>query len=217
MANQKSSHSDVLEREFRRNTSIGPNGEILFDAPIEIKDQADLDNYGITWSDCRTLNFHGSEKDTVYFFKTENRAFAEYQWSYLDTQHSRGYASTRCMISGKRKAAIRCRDTNSCSACPNRAMKQAPVVSWEGLTETGWEPAPVAPVDEQVITKMEEKEIEAILDAEDKRIVKALKMKTLRGFTVKEIAKRLDISEPRVYQLLARAKAVGREYRENNG
>ena len=96
-------------------------------------------------------------------------------------------------------------------------MKQAPVVSWEGLTETGWEPAPVAPVDEQVITKMEEKEIEAILDAEDKRIVKALKMKTLRGFTVKEIAKRLDISEPRVYQLLARAKAVGREYRENNG
>ena len=64
---------------------------------------------------------------------------------------------------------------------------------------------------------MEEKEIEAILDAEDKRIVKALKMKTLRGFTVKEIAKRLDISEPRVYQLLARAKAVGREYRENNG
>ena len=64
---------------------------------------------------------------------------------------------------------------------------------------------------------MEEKEIEAILDAEDKRIVKALKMKTLQGFSVTEIAAELKISEPRVYQLIARAKAVGREYRENNG
>ena len=64
-----------LEAEFKHNTSIGANGEILYDAPIEIKDQADLDNYGITWDDCRTLNFHGSEKVTVYFFKTENRAF----------------------------------------------------------------------------------------------------------------------------------------------
>ena len=67
-----------LEAEFKHNTSIEPNGEILFDAPIEIKDQADLDNYGITWSDCRTLNFHGSDKVTVFFFKTKNRDFAEY-------------------------------------------------------------------------------------------------------------------------------------------
>ena len=91
--NQSTNDTPITsESTFRHNTSIGPNGEILFDAPIEIKDQADLDNYGITWSDCRTLNFHGSDKVTVYFFKTENRAFAEYQWSYLDTQHSRGYA-----------------------------------------------------------------------------------------------------------------------------
>ena len=92
--NQSTNDTPITsESTFRHNTSIGPNGEILFDAPIEIKDQADLDNYGITWNDCRTLNFHGSDKVTVYFFKTENRAFAEYQWSYLDTQHSRGYAS----------------------------------------------------------------------------------------------------------------------------
>ena len=79
-----------LEAEFKHNTSIGANGEILYDAPIEITNKEDLNNYGITWNDCRTLNFHGSEEVTVYFFKTENRALAEYQWSYLDTQHSRG-------------------------------------------------------------------------------------------------------------------------------
>lgn len=93
----------ALEAEFKHGTSIGINGETLYDCPMEIKDQQDLNNYGITWDDCRTLNFHGSEKVTVYFYKTENRAFAEYQWSYLDTKHSRGFASVRCMIPGKRR------------------------------------------------------------------------------------------------------------------
>ena len=53
------------EAEFRHHTSIGPNGEVLYDAPLQIRSKADLDNYGITWDDCRTLNFHGSEQMTV--------------------------------------------------------------------------------------------------------------------------------------------------------
>ncbi len=205
------------EAEFRHNTSIGLNEEILFDAPIEIKDQADLDNYGITWNDCRTLNFHGSEKVTVYFFKTENRAFAEYQWSYLDTQHSRGYASVRCMIPGKRKAFIKCPDTVSCATCPYKDSKQAPTTSWDGLVETSYEPVGSAPVDEQVGAKLEYEGIRAVMDAEDIRIAKAFEMKTLQGYSVREIAAELKISEPRVYQLIARAKAIGKEYRKNNG
>ena len=32
--------------------------------------------------------------------------------------------------------------------------------------------------------------------------------------TVKQIAKDLGVSEPRVYQLISRAKAIGREYRK---
>ena len=41
-------------------------------------------------------------------------------------------------------------------------------------------------------------------------------MKELLGFTVKEIAAELQISEPRVYQLVARAKEIGREFRQKN-
>lgn len=213
----QSSNNAQSESAFRHNTSVGVNGEILYDAPIEIRDQADLDNYGITWSDCRTLNFHGSEKVTVYFFKTENRAFAEYQWSYLDTQHSRGYASVRCMIPGKRKAFIKCPDTVSCATCPYKDTKQAPIISWDGLVETGYEPVGSAPVDEQVGAKLEYEGIRAVMDAEDIRIAKAFEMKTLQGYSVREIAAELKISEPRVYQLIARAKAIGKEYRKNNG
>ena len=91
------------EAEFRHHTSIGPNGEVLYDAPLQIKDKADLEFFGITWNDCRTLNFHSSEQMTVYFFKTTNRTFAEDQWKYLDNLHSKGYASVRCMIPDRRK------------------------------------------------------------------------------------------------------------------
>lgn len=213
----QSGNNAQFESAFRHNTSIGANGEILYDAPIEIKDQADLDNYGITWDDCRTLNFHGSEKVTVYFFKTENRSFAEYQWSYLDSQHSRGYASVRCMIPGKRKAFIKCPDTVSCATCPYKDKKQAPIISWDGLVETGYEPVGSAPVDEQVAAKLEYEGIKAMMDAEDTRIARAFEMRTLQGYTVREIAAVLEVSEPRVYQLIARAKKIGKEYREING
>jgi len=203
----------LSEGEFRHNTTVGANGEILYDCPIEIKDTADLRNYGITWNDCRTLNFHGSEMVTVYFYKTTNRAFAEDQWAYLDTQHSRGYASVRCMIPGKRKAFIKCPDTVSCAKCPYKDTKQPPVISWDGLIETGYEPADGASLEQQIYAKLEYEEIRARMDAEDVRIAIAFEMKELLGMSVKEIAKKLSVSEPRIYQLIARAKEIGREYR----
>lgn len=219
MAKQNPSQCDTritLEVEFKHNTSIGANGQILYDAPVEIKDQQDLDNFGITWDDCRTLNFHGSEKVTVYFYKTENRAFAEYQWSYLDTQHSRGYASTRCMIPGKRKAFIKCPDTNSCATCKFKDVRQAPVISWDEQITTGYEPVAVAPVDEQVHAKMEYQDIKALMDAEDTRIARAFEMKELYGMKVEEIAQELKVSKPRIYQFISRARAIAQQYRADN-
>ena len=211
------SNNTQSESTFRHHTSIGANGEILYDAPYEIKNQADLDNFGITWDDCLTLNFHGSEKVTVYFYKTENRALAEYLWSALDTQHSRGFASVRCMIPGKRKAFIKCPDTNSCANCPNKDKKRSPIISWDGLTEDGYEPVEGYTMSEQVEAKLLYERIKAVMDAEDTRIARALEMKVLLGFSVKEIAAELGVSEPRTYQLIARAKAIGKEYRTNNG
>lgn len=206
-----------LETEFKHHTSIGANGELLFDAPYEIKNQADLDILGITWNDCKTLNFHGSERVTVYFIRTESRALAEYLWSSLDTQHSRGFASVRCMIPGKRKAYIKCPDTNSCANCPNRDKKRSPIISWDDLTEDGYEPIGNYSLHEQVEAKLLYERIRAVMDVEDTRIARALEMKVLLGFSVKEIAAELEVSEPRTYQLIARAKAIGKEFRAKNG
>ena len=206
-----------LEAEFKHYTSIGADGAILYDAPIQIRDQEDLDNYHISWRDCRTLSFHGSERVTVYFMKVESRSLAEYMWASLDTEHSRGYASVRCMIPGKRKAHIKCPDTNSCANCPHKGDKQAPVISWDGLVESGYEAAAGASPEENAVAKSEYRSIKAVMDAEDPRISKAFEMKELLGYSVREIAAALDLSEPRVYQLVAQAKAIGREYRQKNG
>ena len=74
--------------EFKHGTSIGENGEILYDMPIEVKDDQDLRNYGITESDCRFLPFGSSKKVKVFFFKTPDRSFAEAEWERPNLERS---------------------------------------------------------------------------------------------------------------------------------
>ena len=147
----------------------------------------------------------------------ESRALAEYMWASLDTQHSRGFASTRCWIPGKRKPFIRCPDTISCANCPHKEDKQPPVISWDELVETGYERVANTSPEESAVAKSEYDSIKAVMDIEDPHIAQAFEMKELLGYSVKEIAAELDLSEPRIYQLVARAKAISREYRKKNG
>ena len=205
---------------FKHRTSVGENGEILYDAPVMISSKADMENYGITIEDCSYLHFGGSQKIRVYFLKTTNRAFAEFQWESINNLHSAGYLRSRCMVPGKRKAYIRCRDTNKCSACPygrTPETKQVPVISWDDLLDSGWEPTPEVSTEQQVMARLEYEAIRALMDLEDPRIAMAFEAKTLYGDSVQDIAADLGVSEPRVYQLIARAKAIGREYRQKNG
>ena len=201
------------EASFRHHTSIGCNGETLYACPMEIKTQADLDIYGITWDACRTLNFHGSEKVTVYFLMVDNREFADYQWSYLDSQHRRGYRNSRCWIPGKQKEWVRCPDTNSCACCPFKDQRKPPFISWDQLLSSGYEPEAAAPAEDQAIAKAVWNEIRTLMDAEDIRIAKAFMMQEY-GYKGKEIAAELGISSSRVSNLIARAHEIGKAYKE---
>ena len=203
--------------EFRHETSIGEHGEILYDAPIEIMGDEDMANYGISDKDCRYIHFGESEKVRVYFYKTDNQGFAESQWNYIDSLHRGGYRKARCMVPGKRKTFVRCRDTNKCSECPygrNPETKQGAEASLDDIIDKGWEPVPEESVESKVLARMEYEEIRALMDAEDARIARALEAKVLYGDSVREIAGDLGVSEPRVYQFLRRAKEIGRVYRE---
>ena len=56
-----------------------------------------------------------------------------------------------------------------------------------------------------------------MMDTEDTWIARAFEMKELQEYSVMEIAAELQISQPRVYQLIARAKTISMEYRKING
>ncbi len=59
-------------------------------------------------------------------------------------------------------------------------------------------------------------DLQRVMDEEDTRLMTALKMKKLMGYSVQEIAEELDCSQPRVYQLLDRAKELARAYLAEN-
>ena len=200
---------------FRHKISIGKENQILYDCPLLVQSQADLDAYGISWQDCKTLNFHGSEKIKVFLMKVENRELAEYQWAYIDTLHSSGFRGVRCWIPGQRKQWVRCPDTIPCAQCPHKTDRKPPKLSWDALIATGYEPVPAAAVDEQISAKMEYEAIRKLMDTEDARIAQALEAKVLYGFSTQEIADALEVSVPRVYQLFNRAKAIAKTYRNN--
>ena len=112
---------------------------------------------------------------------------------------------------------MKCRDTNKCSACPygrTPETKEAAAVSWDGLIDAGYDTASTDSVEKTVIAKATYEELRACMDEEDSRIAKAFEAKELFGVSVKEISKALKVSEPRVYQLIARAKAIGKEYKK---
>ena len=211
-------HDRFDREEFQHYIHIGEHGETLFDAPVEITNQSDLDNYGIRWGDTRTIQFGRSERIRVYFYRTDNRSFADDQWRYLSTKHSSEYAATRCMVPGIRKTYVKCSDRHSCANCPygrTPETKQTPLISLDSLTESGYEP--YYDSDEQrTLNRHEYTSIRERMDAIDPRIACAFELKELCGYSVKEIARTLGVSEPRVYQLIQRAKQIGAEYLKEN-
>ena len=136
---------------YRFYTTTGSNGEILYTCPIEIRTQADRRNYNIPEADCVPIRFGKSERVTVYLFMTPNKELADYQWQYLNTKHSRSFAETRCMVPGKRKTWIKCRDIHSCAKCPHKDKKMPSTISFDELLTTGYEPEAAIPADEQAL------------------------------------------------------------------
>ena len=205
---------------FRYQTSFGENGEILYHAPMEIENEDDLNNYGISWNDCRTIDFGGTDPRTVYFYKTPNRALAEEQWRYLNREHTARVSITRCMVPGIRKAYKRCPTTCSCAHCPygkTLADKQLNLLSWDKLKEEARESDFIDFSEESSVAEKAEfhllmDELQDELDATDPRLMDVLKMRMFIGYNTAEIALQMGCSRTRVYQLLGQAKRLARAF-----
>ena len=207
-------------KEFRYHTCRGENGETLYHAPMEIKSEDDLYNYGITWNDCRTIDFGGTDPRTVYFYKTPNRALAEEQWRYLNREHFARVSITRCMVPGVRKTYKRCPTTCSCARCPygrTMADKQLNLLSWEKLKEESRESELTGTTENDPVAEKAEfhllmEELQDELNATDPRLMDVLKMRMFIGYNTAEIALQMGCSRTRVYQLLEQAKRLARAF-----
>lgn len=201
---------------IRHRTEVNEKGEVVYFAPIEIKDKVDLANYGITWDDCEPLPFGTSERKTVYYYPTTNKEIADMFWKELNTKHSKEYRSTRCDdVPGKRKKKIVCPDTNKCSACPYGRKpedKKAKVISLDGLAEGGCE----LPTEDREMRAAEARlifeEVKKMMDEKDENIAKVVILKEVHELKVKEIARELGIDERQVYYCLKQAKDFGMKY-----
>ena len=93
------------------------------------------------------------------------------------------------------------------------AMLAVAAGAWaQNIYPDGYEPETCGFVEQQAMAKMEYAELRARMDAEDPRIARAFEAKELLGDSVSKIAEDLGVSEPRVYQLLKRAKEIGKQY-----
>ncbi len=207
------------EISFKCRTSENEKGEIVYYAPVEVKSKEDLRCLGIQWGDCKTLHFGRSERLTVYYYPTTNKAFADMQWAELNTRHSRMYRSTRCLVPGKVKAQIVCPDTNKCSACPYHRKpedRQTPEISWDEIIKTGYEPVSDDKNLRAFLAWMEFESIKKMMDAKDPNIARAIILKVLYNYNVQEIAESLQITVRQVYYCLQQAKQIGMLYKRNN-
>ena len=90
--------------------------------------------------------------------------------------------------------------------------KSEAVISWDELIKGGYEPTSADSVEGQGNTNKMYEELCDRMNAEDPRIARALEARIFRDDPVKKIAKDLNVSEPRIYQMLTRAKTIVREY-----
>ena len=72
------------------------------------------------------------------------------------------------------------------------------------------------PTEESVILKLLLEDLQAELDSSDPRLMKALTLKALAGYSAEEIAQRLQCSTSRVYQLIQTAKQLAKKFLEQD-
>ena len=207
-----------LEAEFKHKTETGPDGEIRYAYPIEVGsklegyDDNTLKHFNISRSDCHSINYTETDVVYVYYVMIKSKEVAQDQWAYLNSRHSREYAHGRCMVPGVRKDYILCPDTRSCKNCPYQANRQKRIISLDKFAEDGYDVGSGLSSEDATMENIEREELYTIMRSEDPRLAEAYRLRTYMNYSTKEISGILGVSQPRVYQLLARAKELANKY-----
>lgn len=190
---------------IRRMTAAG---QPIYLAPIRIEIPEQLENLHTDYAHCRTWHI-GAEAVTVKLTPV-NEALYDFMVNSLRAEHRDGVRKSRCLVRGKRGGTIRCDEKNQCKNCPygyRPEDRQYQEVSWDELSDQGFDPAAADTTSAPVLFEMGVEAARAQLAAEDGRLLTIYEMlEDKKG--VPEIMDRLNLSQRRVYQLIARCREI---------
>lgn len=203
----------LTQTEAQTLADLKAKGAEIFAAPIEIEHPGQLETLGISWDQCRTWHI-GPEKVTVRLTPADEETY-KFLLGELRAKHRDAYRENRCKVPGKRpKTLIRCPENYRCADCPYpeyRDRCKPNTLSWDAMVDSGYEGEDGTHMEEKVQAKMEYEDIEKEMDKKNPCFSKALKLKVLGGYTVKEIAMELGTSERNVYYYIDMAKTIGKK------
>lgn len=206
--NDISWEAQLTAAELEQKAALEANGEVVYGAPLEITDEHQLHDLGLTWDNCRTWRV-GTDRVKVHLTPS-NQETHDFLLKELRSQHNKTHREKRCMVPGTRKPIIRCPESNHCTACPYPAIRDNHMpntISWDKLIEDcGEESQP----DEhnQLEVKMELQAVMQEINVVNPKFMQAIILK-FSGYSAREIAEMMHDTERNIYYFIAEAKKIG--------
>lgn len=182
--------------------------EPIFLAPIRIEIREQLQNLHVTSDHLRTWRV-GAELVTVKLTPC-NEEIYDLMVNILRAEHRDGVRKSRCLVRGRRGKLVRCDENNRCSQCPYNLRpedRQPQEVSWDDLTDKGFDPGAEDTTSGPVLFDMGVDAAKAQLSAEDPRLLIVYEMLEDKQ-SISDIQTALGVSQRTVYYLIARCREI---------
>ncbi len=183
-------------------------GQPIYLAPIRIEIPDQLQNLHTDYAHCKTW-YIGAEAITVKLTPVSEPLY-DFMVNSLRADHRDGVRKSRCLVRGKRGKLVRCDEKNRCAECPygyKPEDRQYQEVSWDELSDKGVDPAAADTTSAPVLFEMGVEAARAQMAAEDRRLLTVYEMLEDRK-GIPDIMDRLNLSQRRVYQLIARCREI---------
>ena len=202
---------------FRHQTFTDENGQVFFLAPVRVRNDRDLQTFGVGKEARWTLPFGKStDKIQVLYFQTDKEALSEDFWMKINSEHSKEYRSRRCLIPGKQRPLIVCPDTNSCARCPYpecRDKHEMREIVFDDEIKVQRTVSKESPEIRQLELKWTIQDVCKKISEINPLFTKAIILKAYHNLSVDEIAEELKCSTHMVRYFLRRATEIGRKYK----
>ena len=177
--------------EYPYWTHYNEAGEIVYSVPMDVLNDIPVDEYDEEKYSYSFLPIPGGKAKRVWCYETTDRAIAFELRRDENTTHSQDRRHE------EREHAM------------DEIKGDGESVATRGYTGPAREPQ----VEKFVLDKIEREELKVKMEAKDPRVWMVFSRKYYEGEDVSVLMKELDLSQPRIYQLLNKGKQIAAQHR----